>query len=508
MAPETNNTIDWHARLGHLQVRDIMRLHEGLAKGLNQKPKGDLACETCIIVNQTRKSFKHIEGRRAKNRLELLHTDLCGAMPVESIGGAKYLLTIVDDFSRWLEIWPIKDKTQVKDRMEATIERWENLLNTRVKTIRSDTGKEYTNHEMIKWLEKKGIAHQLTNPYTPEQNGVAERFNRTLLGKVRAIMKDANVPLKLWAEAASTAAYLINRSPTNSNENRSTPFELWTERVPTLSHLRTFGCTAYAHVPKQKRGKFDDRGKGLIFVGYPTGVKGYRLLNPEDNYKLIISKSVKFDERNFYCKTKITDSYNKQSKDKDLFQVQIREQTNDEPPENEHRREDSTDDDNEESPYHIKRELPKHSLKPPDRYGYANAMVTSHEPLNYEEAMQTPDAENWQSAMKRELKSLEEANTFEFIAKPKGVTPLRPKWVYKIKKGPHGLIYKARLTVKGCAQVAGRDFTETYSPTASKGALRFFCAIAAKQALDLNQYDLPKRLPKRTSRGGYLHVPT
>lgn len=153
----------------------------------------------------------------------------------------------------------------------------ENQTGKTIKILRTDNGSEFCNKEMRKCLESKGIRHQTTTPYTPEQNGVAERMNRTIVERARCLLFDASLPKALWAEAVSTSVYLINRSPNRSLPNK-TPFELWSGAKPDMSHIRVFGSQAMTHIPKEKRKKFDSKSEELVFVGYCEDTKGYRLL--------------------------------------------------------------------------------------------------------------------------------------------------------------------------------------------------------------------------------------
>ena len=147
------------------------------------------------------------------------------------------------------------------------------LIGEIVKTLRSDNGGEYTSKEFDMFCTKKGISREFTNPYCPEQNGVAERFNRTMIESARSMLYHSKLPLKFWAEAVSTAVYIRNRCPTVALKNK-TPFECRFNRVPDVSHLRVFGSICYVHIPDGQRKKFDAKSYKGIFVGYPEGTKG------------------------------------------------------------------------------------------------------------------------------------------------------------------------------------------------------------------------------------------
>ena len=163
-----------------------------------------------------------------------------------------------------------------------------------MKNFRTDNGGEYTSTEFENYLKKEGIEHQYTIPKTPQQNGVSERMNRTLVETVRSMLSDSGLPHRFWAEALSTAAYLINRSPTVTLKEMA-PFEAWYGKKPSVNHLRVFGCSGYVHIPKDQRSKLDPKAKKCIFLGYGATRKGYRLYDQKKSC-IVHSHDVVFDE--------------------------------------------------------------------------------------------------------------------------------------------------------------------------------------------------------------------
>ena len=149
-----------------------------------------------------------------------------------------------------------------------------------LQTLRTDNGGEYLSTEFKEYLRAEGIRHELTIPKTPEQNGKAERMNRTLVESIRSMLIDANLPKKFWAECLMTVVYLRNRSPTKAVPNM-TPFEAWHGHKPDVSHLRVFGCITYAHIERDDRSKPDSKARKCILLGYGTETKGYRLYDTE-----------------------------------------------------------------------------------------------------------------------------------------------------------------------------------------------------------------------------------
>lgn len=282
----------WHRRMGHACRINLGKIKSAVT-GVNLKNCEIEQCVVCAQGKQTRASFKE-RGSRATAILELIHTDVCGPVSTNSFGGAKYLLTFVDDFSRKVFVFPMRKKSEVFELFLNFKNMVENQQNSKIKTLRSDNGTEFCNKQFDIFTAKHGIVHQRTAPYTPEQNGVAERMNRTLFEKIRCMLIDAELPKIFWAEAAATAAFLVNRTPCRSMEN-TTPEEIWTRAKPDLTALRVFGCKAMVHIPKENRSKLDPKSAECVFVGYSDTSKAYKLYNTKSR-KLIVSRDVTFFE--------------------------------------------------------------------------------------------------------------------------------------------------------------------------------------------------------------------
>jgi transposase InsO family protein len=273
-------------------------LRQGLANDISfqDDPCKDVACEVCLKGKQARFPFpSHPEKSVAAKRLDLIHTDLCGPLPVNSLGGKRYILTFLDDHSRKVFVYFLKRKSEVSEYTKNFISLVETQTGDKVKVLRSDNGTEYVNRDLEGFLKGKGIVHQVTVPYSPQQNSCAERLNRTLLEKVRCLLYTSNLDHKFWAEAAGTAAHLINVSPSKRLSGK-TPEEAWTGKKVSLKHLRVFGCEAYAHIDKVKRNKLEPKSKRCIFLGYETN--GYRLYDLAKNL-VFRSRDVVFNETIF-----------------------------------------------------------------------------------------------------------------------------------------------------------------------------------------------------------------
>ena len=187
-------------------------------------------------------------------------------------------MTFIDDHTHYVHLYFLATKDEVFDTFRRFRTMVEKQTGKVIKAIRSDNGTEYLNHDMQQYMATNGIRHETTLPDSPQQNGTAERYNRTILNSVRALMHTAGIPGNLWAELCATASYLRNRLPTTSNPSHKTPYELWHGKKPNLEHLRVIWSDAYAHVNKRKRStKFSAQATKLKLIGYSETQKAYKL---------------------------------------------------------------------------------------------------------------------------------------------------------------------------------------------------------------------------------------
>ena len=257
--PSKNSLELWHQRLGHLNVQDVKKLStEKMVDGLiiENSHAPTVSCEGCCLGKQSRVPFPKNSSSKKENILDLVHSDVCGPLNIVSVGGSLYFTTLIDDHSNFVWIYMLKHKSDFLDVFMEWIVMVENQTERKVKEFRSDNGGEYVAKEFKTVCKERGIALQPTVPYTPQQNGVAERMNRTIMESVRATLYHLKLPLSLWAEAANTTVYLRNMSPTSSLKG-VTPFEKLLGVKPNVGHLKVFGFTAYAHIPDQKRRKLE-----------------------------------------------------------------------------------------------------------------------------------------------------------------------------------------------------------------------------------------------------------
>lgn len=240
----------WHRRLGRLNQASMKLLRH--AFGLKFDDPGDYPCEICVKGKQTKQPCLNVKkDRRASKVLQLVHTNLCDLMENVSIGSSKYFMLFVDDYSRRLSIYFLKNKSEALETFKGYKAYVEKQAGRHLQALRSKNRREFVNEEFNQFFRREGIKHQLTVLYSPQQNGLAERCNRTVMKRARCtrMLLDANLPKRFWAEACSTAVYLINRSPAKSLQGRI-PYELWTKKKLDLSLIRTFGCKALAYISK------------------------------------------------------------------------------------------------------------------------------------------------------------------------------------------------------------------------------------------------------------------
>lgn len=435
----------WHRRLGHVNSTYLNKMQNAV-EGLSIEEKADISknsCITCCKGKQSRLPFPS-NGNRSTQLLNVVHTDVCGPMENVSIGGSRYFIIFIDDYSRMTYIYFMKNKHEAFQCFKDYSAKVENLLDRKIKVLRSDNGLEFCSNEFKNFLKQKGIVHQKSNPYTPQQNGLSERMNRTIVEKARCLLFDANMNKEFWAEATNTAVYLQNRT-VSATLNNKTPYELWTNNKPDISHIRVFGSTIMKHVPKEKRLKWDEKSEECILVGYAEDTKGYRIYNPQTKVittsrdVIVIEKdkssNVIVNEKNLETnleEQKSSDSVGDNSQSDESF---ISADNAD----------DSTfvldesvnSDSSTASTSSMVKRLPARERKPPKRYGYTCMSTTSttvnDSELSLEEALNGPEKEHWLRAVQEELQCFEDNNAWELADAPLDKTIVKCKWVLKKK---------------------------------------------------------------------------
>src|SRR5271169_3570604 len=528
--PELDVNI-WHRRMGHLGEENIRKLAK-MVNGMGIKFRTSVGvCEACLEGKQHRQP-SHQLATRAKEPLELIHSDLCGPIDPTTHGGTNYYLLFADDFTRMTRIYPLKKKSSasILERFREYKPEVEKQTGRVIKRLRTDGGGEYE-----KWmgihLKGSGIIHEMTAPYSPDQNGVAERANRTIMERVKAIIAESKLDKRLWMEIADTVVYLKNRSPTSAIA--TTPYELWHGAKPSLSHLRIIGSTAYVHIPKEKRIKLDTHSHKGIMIGYGGGTNQYKVwdLTREDT---VVSRDVVFIEGKPVDQTPAT--YIEEPRIiHDSITVlpeppaKTKEQQLPTPPATEHPDSDSdSDSDSEENavdPQILLQEpapggaasvpTPKvsarsnkgtfttkkfaeESFNKEPRVRMAKIARNANpddddEPATVQEAINHPTrGKQWEKAIRDEIDSHIKNHTWDLVPRPRNRQVVSNKFAFKHKKNEIARIVrlKARLVARGFSQIYGVDYLDTYAPVVKLASIRILLALAAVYDLEIHQMDV------------------
>ncbi|WVZ79655.1 hypothetical protein U9M48_027210 [Paspalum notatum var. saurae] len=502
----------WHMRLGHMSDLGLQVLSKrGLLDGHSvSKLK---FCEHCVFGKHKRVKF-NTSTHTSKGILDYVHSGLWGPSRKPSHGGSRYMLTIIDDYSRKVRPYFLKYKSEAFSAFKEWKVMIENQTEKKVKILRTDNGMEFCSDQFKAYCKSQGIVRHYTIPHTPQQNGVAERMNRTIISRARCMLSNAGLNKRFWAEAASTVSYLINRSPSITLDKK-TPIEVWSGSPADYSQLRVFGCTAYAHVDN---GKLEPRAIKCIFLGYQSGVKGYKLWNPQTQ-KVVLSRNVIFNETGMLSDNLSSDAPI-EGQQKSSVQVEHFIDV-DNTPENDndavqdaHIPDNSPIVDDSSSVEHSSPVVqpPQHSIaadrsvrtrKPTRRLieecnvayalSVAEEIEGNSEPYNYSEAITSADCNNWVTAMQYEMESLDKNGTWDLVKLPIDKKPVRCKWIFKRKEGispSEPARFKARLVAKGYSQIPGIDFNDIFSPVVKHSSIRMLLSLVAMHDYELEQLDV------------------
>lgn len=509
---ENNRCIhDWHRILAHRNLADICSMKAKGILNVSSCKCSDI-CESCVKGKMSRKSFPK-QAKPVENVLDCVVSDVCGPMQLPSLSKCLYFVTFIDVHSKYCEIFFMKHKNEVFDHLVTYVERLKTQLGRKMKVLRFDNGLEYKNKRICDFLAREGIKFETTVPYSPEQNGISERRNRTLVEAARSMLLESGLQRNLWAEAVNTANYVQNRISGRNHEK--SPLELMFGKSASKLNLHEFGSDVYAMIPTQKRRKLDDKAVKMKFIGYDGHSKGFRLINR--NNQVLISRDVRF----LGTKLKWSEPWN----ELDLLLTQEKPEqslsTEHETPipinfseimnerEEEEIFHDVIDDDDELNEFHDShidesdgeevQVEPRRSQR--DNIGvrpqYLNDYVATSievkaDPKTYFEAINSPEREHWIAAMKEEIASIESHCTWESTKLPPGRKAVGSKWVYKAKLGENGEVvrYKARLVAKGFTQKFGVDYDEVFAPVARSTTLRLLLSVAGMRGLVVKHYDI------------------
>lgn len=497
---------EWHRVLAHRNVADIQKMGKfGLPV---KKCSCNFECEACIKGKLSRKPFKKSKNP-VKEVLEVIASDLCGPLHVESLGRARYFITFTDLYSGYCEVFPIRAKEDTPTITKRFIEKLMNLTGKRPKIFRSDRGTEFLNKDLQDYLSDKGIKFQCTTGYASQQNGAAERQNRTLMEAARTVLADSELPKTFWGEAVKYAAFMNNRIV--NKKHGKTPLELMFDMKPNFNDLYMFGHPVYVLTPNQKRRKLDVKAEKGIYVGHDELSKGYRIADP-NSYKISVSRDVEFLKRDFIPDTARTVDLTDVSVIKNESEDELEDESgsDDESDESSNSNNESEQDEEEDEFFDasdssssssddqnqpLRRSTRSNFGQRPkylnNYHVYVAKQNEAFEPRTFKEALNCHERDCWISAMQEELQSIENNDTWELVDLPKGRSTIGSKWVYKLKVDELGgnHTYKARLVAQGFSQKFGVDYDEVFAPVARTETFRILLTVAGKNGFGLKQYD-------------------
>src|SRR5277367_6176897 len=531
--------------MGHLGEENIRKLAK-MVNGMGIKSRTTVGvCEACLEGKQHRQP-SHQLATRAKEPLELIHSDLCGPIDPTTHGRTNYYLLFKDDLTRWTHAYPLKKKSSadVLEKFREYKAEVEKQTGKQIKRLRTDGGGEYE-----KWmgahLKGSGIIHEMTAPYSPDQNGVAERANRTIMERVKAIIAESKLDKRLWMDLAETVVYLKNRSPTIAVA--TTPYELWHGIRPNLSHLKIIGSTAYIHVPKEKRTKLDTHSHKGIMISYGGGTNQYKVwdLTRKD---IVVSRDVVFIEGKPIDQTPVV--YIEEPKVVQDSITVLPEppagsgQMLPTPPPSEH---PEPEEPEPVDPRILLQESASGGVTGGVTTGVMTGVMTGatseptkntstqrasarstkgiitskrftdedfnkksgqtrmakiarnsdpndeDEPATVQQAINhSTRGKQWEKAIRDEYESLIKNHTWDLVRRPPGRMIVTNKFAFKHKKNEIARIIrlKARLVARGFSQIYGIDYLDTYAPVVKLASIRILLAIAAIYGLEIHQMDV------------------
>nr|GEX06235.1 hypothetical protein [Tanacetum cinerariifolium] len=453
-----------------LQGKDLLKdIVIGLPK---LKYVKDQLCSSCELSKAKRSSFKLKAVPSLKRRLNLLHMDLCGPMRVASINWKKYILVIVDDYSRYTWTLFLRSKDETPEVLKDFLTMIQRNLQAPVITVQTDKGTEFLNKTLNAFFKEEGIEHQTSTTRTPEQNDVVERWNHTLVEATRTMLSASQLLLFFWAEAIATA---------------------W---KPCIKHLHNFSCICYITRDGKNLDKMKEKGDQCILVGYFTQSKGYRVYNKRTRM-IAESIRIRFDEIKEVSEMSVANNTSGLSTSAPSTHTNVHaEENNNDQAEGEQLQDDEftnpfcalTQDVAESSSHNIgTSNVPTFNQLHVSEYRWMKDHPLEQVRENPSRPVQTrrrlaTDPEMYMYAL----------TVWELVNKPFGKSIIRLKWLWKNKKDEDQTVIrnKARLVAKGYAQEEGIDFEESFAPVARLEAVWIFITYAAHKSFPIFQMDV------------------
>lgn len=503
----------WHRRLVHVsdRTRKCMDHQKQICGDVDR-------CEACELGKSKKNHFPRSLSR-SEGILALLHVDLAGPFE-KSIKDGRYFMVIVDDHSRYYEIYILKHKSEALAYMQRFTQLHETRTGKKVKCIRSDNGGEFLNDRWDEWLQQKGIRRELTSPYSAQQNGRAERAVGVVKTGATTLLQQAKLPRRYWSSAIRTYAYVRNKLPLSSNPDHI-PEAVFLGRPIDYDHLRVFGCVAWCHIPKERRRAMEAKARKCIMIGYgqqdEKGVKGYVLWDPERRRRIITS-NVKFWEDRLYHDSIPDDELVGLFDDIDgmpeggeeaprMVEVPADEEDMEPEPCDDRPRGSGSYDlppVQPNPPIQIAAPIParphRERRRPTHLDEYETFLASDEHQGSLEDVMDDVTAiafysrkhEDYQDARANEVQSMHDHDVWELVPF-RGQRLIGNQFLYSEKMDADGEVFKkARLIVHGNTQRPGEDYaiSEIFAPVVKLESLRILLAYAVTEGLHLLQGDV------------------
>ncbi|KAI3718388.1 hypothetical protein L6452_19257 [Arctium lappa] len=514
----------WHKKFSHLNFSSLDKLVKlNLVKGLpSLKFNKDHLCSACEMGKMKRSSHKTKSENNCPRPLHMLHMDLCGPISVQSLAGKKYILVLIDEFSRFTWIEFIRAKSDVPDILIRLLKRLQVLFSSKVQKLRNDNGTEFKNAKINSYLSEEGITPNFSAARTPQQNGVVERKNRTLVEAARTMLAGSDISTNFWAEAVATACFTQNRA-TIVKRFQKTSYEVINSRKPNVKYFHFFGCRCYILNDRESLGKFDKKADEGKFIGYSLASKAFRVFNLRTR-TIQESINITFDDNKSSEQEENQQSESEEVEDQnenDQGVSEVTPKTNSE----EIRESASPSQERTSEPLNSTTEMSSTVISeaqtPPQIFAPISRWTKDHpidqiigsssegvktrsatinecfyvnflsiiEPKKVKEALEDP---HWIFAMQDELQEFVRNKVWTLVPLPKGKFAIGTKWVFRNKRDEDGVIIrnKARLVAKGYCQEEGIDYDETFAPVARLEAIKIFLAYVAHKGFKVYQMDV------------------
>jgi len=479
----------WHERLGHCSkemAQAATQSTDGMPKQLLVGAGG--ACAVCTTANISRTPFTP-RTRQTTRVLQLVHSDIAGPLREPAYrDGFRYVIVFLDDFSAYAVVYVLRSKDQAAAALELYSREISTEADAIIGTVRTDNGGEFIGKAFQDVLRRIGAKHERTIPGTPQQNGAAERYWRTLFETTRSIMAARGVRRSLWAYAVKTACYIRNRVP-KKKLGGITPYQVLHRRRPSVAHLRVFGCKAV--VRYDSGDKLEPRGVEAEFIGYPQSQKGYFFWIPSLK-QVVISRDAVFYEDEVLS-TDREDALSRAQEDIRQLQAQLQVEVQRRQQHGASRKRKAVDStpvvedpsadtdivSSEPAQGLLGCHIPADDEEVPEALCYSHLALIGTEPRSYREAMDGPDRTAWLQAMEKEMQNHHRNGTWELVPWPADRKVVSSKWHFRWKVDGDGNVKeaKARCVARGFSQRQGEDYLETFAPVTRMESLRVFIAV-------------------------------